>query len=595
MNQLSRAGRLRLRRSFKQHKRRVNTRAQRAGNLFELDFIERIDSLVESKRFAFTWIALAVLMFGLTVLQTLNLSGVFQHASPARGGVYSEGMVGTYSGANPLFATGAVDSAVSKLLFAGLFTYNQDNQLVGDLASSYDLDDTEKTYTVHLKPNLSWHDGKPLTADDVVYTFQLIQNPDVKSPLFSGWQGITISAPDDSTVKFVLNGSLASFPHSLTTGIIPKHIVSKIEPGRLRTSSFNTTQPVGAGPFKWDTLQLSSASATGSSTGIISLVAFDHYHRGRPMLDGFSLHTYENVDQLLRAYDDRTINAAAGLKALPDSIEDGSSSHVHHYRTTAAVMVFLKNSGLLADAKLRSALNYGTDKQAIIAKLPSQQIPVRSPILRGQTGFDPVYQQERLNTEKAKQLLTEAGWVVGKDGVRGKDNQKLLFRLYGEDTPDNKIILNELKKQWKLLGVEMLPVLQQPTDFQVSVQLHTYDALLYGISIGVDPDVYAYWHSSQADARATSRLNFAEYTSKVADASLEAGRTRSNVELRALKYQPFLKAWHDDTPAITLYEPEILYVTRGEVAGRTVHTLNTDTDRYNNISEWSIVRRQVTN
>lgn len=595
MNQLSRAGRLRFRRALKQRKRQANTRVSRAGRSFEAHFIERIDSLVESRRFAFGWGALAVLMISLTILQTLNLSGVFQHSSPSKGGIYSEGMVGTYSGANPLFATGAVDAAVSKLLFAGLFTYDQKNRLTGDLAESYDLDDTEKNYTVHLKPNLSWHDGRPLTADDVVFTFQLIQNPDVKSPLLAGWKGVTVTATDASTVRFSLSNSLASFPQSLTTGIVPKHIVSKIDPGQLRADSFNTTSPIGAGPFEWGTLQLSSATATGSSTGIISLKAFENYHAGRPMLDGVSLHTYESTDQLLKAYGDRTINAIAGLKSLPKNIKDDSSSYASHYRTTAAVMVFLKNTGLLADSKVRTALNYGTYKRDIIAKLPSQQVPVRSPILRGQIGFDAAYLQEPYDAAKAQALLTEAGWIAGKDGVRAKDNQKLMFRVYADDTADNRVIMRELKKQWRQIGVDMIPVLQQTTDFQVTVQLHNYDALVYGISIGVDPDVYAYWHSSQADARAASRLNFSEYTSKIADASLEAGRTRSNAELRTIKYQPFLKAWHDDAPAITLYEPEILYVTRGEVSGQTAHTINTDTDRYNNVADWSIVRKQVTN
>jgi len=542
-----------MRRSFKHHKRRANVQARKAGDSFENDFIERIDNLVASRRFALGWMLLAVLMVSMTIFQTLNLSGVYQQSAPARGGTYSEGMVGTYSGANPLFATGAVDSAVSKLLFAGLFTYDQKNQLVGDLAESYELDDAEKVYTVHLKPGSAWHDGRPLTADDVAYTFQLIQNPDVKSPLFSGWQGVSIEAVDRLTVKFTLSNALASFPLSLTTGILPKHVVSTIKPASLRADSFNTTNPVGAGPFVWDRLQLSSASATGSSTGIISLKAFNKYHGGAPMLEGFSIHTYETPEQLLRAYEDRTINAMAGLKVVPESIKQDQSSQVSHYRTTAAVMVFLKNSGVLADAKVRTALNYGTFKRDIIAKLPSQQVPVRSPILRGQVGFDEAYLQEPFDQTKSKQLLDEAGWVPGKDGMREKGKQRFTFRVYAEDSADNRVVLRELEKQWREIGVDMIPVLQQTTDFQVSLQLHTYDALVYGISIGIDPDVYTYWHSAQADARAMNRLNFSEYTSKVADASLEAGRTRSNVELRALKYQPFLKAWHDDAPAVTLY------------------------------------------
>lgn len=591
----TRTDRLRLRRQVRRQQRQATTQIQRAGDSFEELFIDRLDNLADARRFIASWLTLAFLMVGITVLQSMNLSALYQKTTPAAGGVYSEGMVGTYSGANPIFATGAVDSAVSKLLFAGLLTYDKNNKLVGDIAKNFTIDTTGRVYTLTLKDNVRWHDNVRVTADDVVFTYKLIQNPEVKSPKFSAWQGIDVQKIDALTVQFTLKNALTSFPHGLTMGILPQHVVSRVEPGKLRANSFNTTRPVGAGPFMWDGLQLSSGTAVGSSTGIISLVSNPNYHFAPPLLEGFNLHTFENQNQLLASYKKKTINAIAGLKDIPTELSDEEVNAIHRFRTTAAVMIFLKNEGILADAKVRSALNYATNKQEIYQKLSEDIIPVRSPILRGQVGYDKTILQPQQDTVKAQQLLDEAGWTNGENGLRTKGGVPLSFRLYAETSTSNEYILKTLEKQWKAIGIDMLPVLQENTDFQVTLQIHSYDALLHGISIGADPDVYAYWHSTQADSRLQNRLNFSEYKSKIADEALEAGRTRDDQALRPLKYQPFLKAWVADTPAISLYEPKLLYVTRGEIFGMDdERVLNTDIDRYNNVNEWAVLKRQTT-
>jgi len=112
--------------------------------------------------------------------------------------------------------------------------------------------------------------------------------------------------------------------------------------------------------------------------------------------------------------------------------------------------------------------------------------------------------------------------------------------------------------------------------------------LLYSIEIGTDPDVFAYWGSTQADIRAPSRTNFSEYKSDTADASLEAGRTRLLPQLRKIKYMPFLKAWQTDAPAVALYQPRYLYITRGQVFGFNPSSLPSGINRYANVNNWMI-------
>lgn len=593
MTILDRATKLRLRRNLRRRQRQAEATTEQFDQHFQRNFIGRFGNLFHVKRFTIGWIALIVLLVIASIFQNLNLDTLYQVERPAYGGVYNEGIIGTYSTSNPVYATGAVDLSVARLLYDGLFTYDNQNKLVGDLAQGYTISENDKIYTVKLKPNLTWQDGAKLTADDVVYTFHLIQNPDVHSPYQPSWQGITIEKVDNLTIRFTLASALSAFPHSLTMGILPEHILSRIPVSELRASKFNTTEPVGSGAFTWDGLQLGGISGSGKATALIALKANTRYHAGRPHLNSFIFHTYESEDDLKNAFQKREVNAMAGLKNKPDIAKGNQSITTYTFPTSAAVMVFFKTtSGGLTDKTVRQALVYGTSRAEIIKELEDSYTLVRGPILKSQFAYDAQYAQPLYDIVKAQALLDQAGWVKGSDGIRAKDGVKLSFRLYAEDTADNRIITDALTRQYQQLGVQLITELQQPIDLQTTLELHLYDMLVRGISIGPDPDVFAYWDSSQADPR-TNHLNFSEYKSSVADTAIEAGRTRSDQTIRAIKYKPFLKAWQEDAPAVGLYAPNIYYYSRGQVQGLVEHTLNTDVDRYNSVADWSIHTARV--
>ena len=147
----------------------------------------------------------------------------------------------------------------------------------------------------------------------------------------------------------------------------------------------------------------------------------------------------------------------------------------------------------------------------------------------------------------------------------------------------------------KEIGVDLQVFLQSPGELQTTISLHNYDSLVYGISIGVDPDVFVYWDSTQTDPRLQSRLNLSEYRSLEADKALEAGRTRVDPSIRIAKYRPFLEAWRNDAPAIALYQPRFLYLSRGQIFGFEPHTMNTGVDRYANVENWMIHEDRVSN
>ncbi|HET6924660.1 MAG TPA: hypothetical protein VFH39_02415, partial [Candidatus Saccharimonadales bacterium] len=178
-------------------------------------------------------------------------------------------------------------------------------------------------------------------------------------------------------------------------------------------------------------------------------------------------------------------------------------------------------------------------------------------------------------------------------GLRSKQGAPLSFTMYASDTAEHRLVAGMLKRQWRQVGVDCQTVFQSDDDLSSTVATHSYDALLYGISIGVDPDVYVYWDSSQTDPRST-RLNFSMYKSGTADTALEAGRTRQDPVLRAVKYKSFLQAWQQDAPAVGLYQPRFLYLTNEKVYGLDAVSINTDTDRFNNVVNWEVRTAKVT-
>jgi peptide/nickel transport system substrate-binding protein len=525
-------------------------------------------------------------------MQSDALSNHYQKLAPAPGGTYREGIIGTFTNASPLYAQNNVDSSVSKLVFSGLYKYDESGELVPDVAERYELDESETLYTVYLKKDVKWHDGQPLRASDVAFTFSRIQNPEVKSYLFSSWKGVSVAAKDEYTVTFKLPNALSAFPHSLTTGIIPEHILKDVPLNQMRSNSFNNETPIGTGPFTFEAVEVVKESPETSSSKV-GLASYVEYHGGTPKLDRFVIRTYNDDDALMNSFKDGEVDGVIGLDIIPEK----SNKYLSYEIPVASqVMVFFKNTQeVLKDPAVRKALVLGIDKNATTSSVPYPLLVVDSPFLRSHIGYNKDLAQVTNKKDEASAMLEQAGWKIDPaTGIRAKDGKPLTFKLYGGANSEFTAITGNLQKQWRELGVDVVVVLQGDEELQSTVSSHNYDALLYGISVGPDPDVFAYWHSTQADIRSDTRLNLSEYKSTVADRALEAGRTRSDPQLRTVKYRPFLEAWKNDVPALALYQPRLLYVASDDLKGFDVQLVTTTTDRFTDVQDWS-VRQEMQN
>lgn len=579
-------------------RRRSSARAfgHQADQQIERLLIRRFESLVSVRRFVALWVLLFLVLILTGVFQIRALSNYYQSLQPVPGGLYTEGLIGNFTDANPLYASGAADTAVSRLVFSGLFKYDTNNKLVGDLAKDYHLSADQKRYTVDLKQNLTWHDGQPVTADDVVFTYKTIQDIEAQSPLYSSWQGINVTKQDNYTVNFDLPNALSDFPESLVNGIIPYHLLKTIPPQQLRSAPFNTA-PIGSGPFEWKFIEVNgSGTDLASRQQRISLAAFNHYQAGAPKLDGINLITFSDDQHMIKSFQAKQINAMSGLETIPPQLASDKSLQVYSTPLTAEVMAFFNNSRpILNDANVRKALIEGTDRSHLNSLFDQPVLPVDSPLLKGQLGYDNNLVEPAFDLNAANQLLDQDGWARGANGLRVKNGQPLTFNLAAQDTTNYTKVAQFLQKQWGKLGVNVVPQYHQLDDLQTSViGNHEYDALLYGIDIGIDPDVFAYWDSSQASINSQGHLNLSEYKSTAADQAIEAGRTRSDPAIRAVKYKAFLTQWTKDLPALGLYQPNYLYITHGQVYNYERKSANSGVDRFYNVNNWMIRQKRQT-
>lgn len=583
---IDRATKLRWRRRVKQRQRQIEGIGSQTEEHIDKHFFRRLGRLYEVRRFIMSWILLVLVLIAGLIIQTRALGDYYLKLVPVKGGIYSEGMIGTYTNSNPIFAANDVNLSVSRLLFAGLLTYDNDNRLTNDMAESWTVDESGKVYTVKLQENLYWHDGQPLTADDVVFTIRTIQNPDARSSYFSAWQGIKVEAADSRTVTFTLPTILASFPHSLTIGILPAHKFKDIEPSALRGSLFNTVEPVGSGPFKWKDIEVVGDTVEQREQRI-ALSAFEKYHRGRPQIDEIIIRAFLSESALIKSFEDGKLNAIADSLTMPLSGNDIREINVP---LTGAVMAFMNTKApKLTDAKVRKALTAGTNHEDVLSQLSYESVPVNGPLLPEHIGYQADLMQYAFDAQRAAALLDEAGWKIDPaTGIRTKDGQPLTLTLNTLSSIEYAAVSNRLQRQWRDIGVDLKVESLDQSELQARIDERSYDVLVYGILMGLDADQFAYWHSSQADARSQRRLNFSDYSSQTADEALEAGRTRIDPELRAAKYAPFLQAWRDDAPAIALYRPRFLYTVYGRLYNFNEKGFNNPTDRFNNVHEWMI-------
>lgn len=315
---------------------------------------------------------------------------------PAKGGTFIEGVIGQPRFINPVYANSDVDRDLVQLIFSGLMKYDENLNIVPDLAERYEIEQEGRVYKFYLKENLVWQDKTPLTADDIVFTIRTIQNPDFKSPLQANWVGIEVEKINELEIKFTLRKPYGAFIENSILGILPKHIWQSASSENFAFEPFNL-EPIGSGPYKLKKIKQNGSNQIKS----LILIQNSLYHAKKPYISKIEFLFFANEEELIKAARKRKIN---GL-SLISSTDLGKKWQNYSLLLPRYFAVFFnqENSSVLAEKEVRLALNYGTNKKEISQKI------VDSPVLPGIYGFEPSLQYE-FDIEKAKSILEEAGF-----------------------------------------------------------------------------------------------------------------------------------------------------------------------------------------
>ncbi len=529
-------------------------------------------SLRTVERFVFSWGLVFVLAIGITWWQLQALDRHYLTSAPAEGGQYIEGIVGSISGINPIFTNGQVAEVANSLVFSGLMKPDANSDMQLDLASDYEVSSSGTVYTFTLKEDIRWHDGAYLDAEDVAFTIELIQNPDIASPLYIDWRDIEVEVVDELTISFHLPNTFAPFLSQLDFGILPKHLLADTEPDRIRISSFNQ-QPIGSGPFRLSEI---------TDSNQLRFNAFDNYHLGSPSLDRFTLAVFDNSEEMIEAYLRQEL-AGMSMGHMGDiqTVSDLGNTTIYQLETGAQVFAFFNTDEL--NRNIRRGLAQGIDNVALRSRLGSDYRRAYGPLLPTQLGYKISLLDYDLQTARSR---FEAGGLSYSDGKLFDKGEPFSIRLITQDSHKYPIAATSLKEQWEALGVDVELVELEADSFREQhLRPRDYDVLLFGVGTNKDSDVYAYWHSSEIN---DPGRNLSLYRSELADLNLEDGRTRLDLDLRAAKYEAFQDQWRTDAPALPLYRLHSYYVVRNEVAGLDVNNIISPLDRLHNVDDWTI-------
>ena len=342
---------------------------------------------------------------------------------PAHGGIYREGVVGQPRFINPIYAaSNDVDKDLTGLIFSGLMKYNSNGEIIPDIAKEPPTIKEDGTiYEVYLRDDVFFHDMKKLTADDIVFTVNTIQNPDFKSPIRANWLGVKIEKISDEAVRFRLENPYPDFLETLTLKILPAHIWKNISAQQFALSPYNNLQPIGSGPYKIKTVDQDKKSGKILS---INLEAFSEYHQNVPYISQVSFIFFEKKENLINAAKKGSIDALSS--DTPISAFNQYSFYLPRY---FAVFFNESKNKLLAQKEIRQALNYATNKKEIIEKvLLGEGKQVDSPLLPEIYGYNPPKKIYEFDIEKAESLFEKAGFTK-EDGlfVKTTEGEKLHF------------------------------------------------------------------------------------------------------------------------------------------------------------------------
>lgn len=519
---------------------------------------------------------------------------------PKYAGTLEIGIIGTPRFINPILEMSDADRDITALVYSGLMRIESNGNLTPDLASDYSESEDGLSYTFTLRKDARFHDGKPVTSDDVIFTINQIKDSALKSPKRASWEGVEIGKIDDKTLKFTLEKPYAPFLENTTIGILPQHIWAEASSSLMSFSEFNIN-PIGSGPYE---IKKMNKNSSGIVISYI-LKANEDFSLGRPFIKKLVITFYPNEEKLISAFQEGEVSVIGGIspKNVSSLKKDDSNLNILTLPRVFGVFFNQNNAPIFAKDEVRLALSEATDKKKIIETiLIGFGKEIDSPLPPGTLGAtEQISSTEKEENweekkEKARKILEKSGWKLNeKDNVfekkSGKEITRLEFSISTSNVPELKQTGELIKSMWEELGAKVDLKIFEISDLNQNViRPRKYDALIFGEILSHDPDPFAFWHSSQ---RNDPGLNIALYANITVDKLLEEARETKGREERRKKYMKFQEEIRKDNPAIFLYSPSYIFLTPKSLKGFRAENITLPSERFNNIHKWHLKTKNV--
>jgi len=543
--------------------------------------------------------ALALVFAVSTFILVVDLSRELTVPVPAQGGSVTEGIIGIPRFINPLLAISDADRDITTLVYSGLMKVADDGALVPDLAERVDISPKGDSYTFYLRPDARFHDAKPITADDIVFTIKKAQDPNLKSPKRASWEGVTPEKIDERTVRLTLKQPYPPFLENATLGILPMHIWGNVDTEQFTFSQYNI-EPIGSGPYRIKSIKRSGGGIPLSYT----LVPFKDYVLGEAYIQAITLKFYPSEESLIDGYEKREVQSLNSISPHSALALSALGNHVVSVPLPRVFAVFFNQNDVPAftQSEVRKVLSTAIDRKRIVDEvLYGYGVPITGPLpetLFGKLASSTEDSDLDWDTvaSTSRKLLERNGWKpANADGVLEKTVKKekvrLEFSIATANTLELKAAAKIIKENWESLGAKVTLAFFDASDLNQNViRPREYDALFFGEIVGRDLDLFAFWHSSQ---RNDPGLNIALYTNIKTDKLLESARGLSSREARIEKYKEFATELEHDAPAAFVYSPDFIYIVPSELQGIDLRAVTIPSDRFLNSNRWYVETDRV--
>jgi peptide/nickel transport system substrate-binding protein len=535
----------------------------------------------------------AVLLFS---QQSPTISGPIL-PQPEQGGVYTEGLVGSLGRLNPLLDwNNSADRDVNRLLFSGLFRFDERGLPQPDLAQAWGMAPDGTVYNFTIRPNAVWHDGEPVTSDDVIFTIEMMKSAGSLYPqdIKDLWEKVEVSKLDEKTFKLTLPEPYVPFIDYLTFGVLPKHLLESVAPNELENADFNIN-PVGSGPYKFDHLLVES----GQITGVVLTVSMNYYGTP-PFIEQVVFRYYPTSQAAFDAYQQGDVLSVSQItpEMLSAALEEPNLSIYTSRLPQISFVLFNLNRpevAFLQDPKVRRALMLGLNRPYLVNTfLHGQAVIADGPILPGSWAYYDGVEHFEYSPDEAINVLKGEGYVIPAEGgeVRAKEGNPLAFTMLHPDDEVHTQIAQTIRDEWAAIGVRLdlqaVPYDQLAVDFLAS---RDYQAALVDLDLSrtPDPDPYPFWHQAEA----IGGQNYSQWDNRPASEYLEQARVTADYTLRTRLYRNFQVVFAKELPALPLFAPVYSYGVDSQVRGVQIPSLYDPSDRLATFTSWYLLTRRA--